>query len=147
MPKLSLIGVLTGGCLLAATAAQAQTEIQWWHSMTGALGDRVTEIASGFNASQPDYRLVPVYKGSYPESMTAAIAAFRAGNAPHIVQVFEVGTATMMSAPGASSRSTSSCRRRAKSRSESLRERCLRLLHRPQGPACCRHAVPTRRRR
>jgi sn-glycerol 3-phosphate transport system substrate-binding protein len=44
---------------------------------------------------------VPTYKGSYAESMTAAIAAFRAGNAPHIVQVFEVGTATMMAAKGA----------------------------------------------
>jgi sn-glycerol 3-phosphate transport system substrate-binding protein len=91
---------------LAAAAAlcapaQAQTEIQWWHSMTGALGGRVTDMANGFNASQKDYKVVPVYKGSYPESMTAAIAAFRAGNPPHIVQVFEVGTATMMSAKGA----------------------------------------------
>ncbi|HJV61108.1 MAG TPA: sn-glycerol-3-phosphate ABC transporter substrate-binding protein UgpB, partial [Albitalea sp.] len=85
----------------AGAPAHAQTEIQWWHSMTGALGDRVTEIANGFNASQKDYKVVPVYKGSYPESMTAAIAAFRAGNAPHILQVFEVGTATMMSAKGA----------------------------------------------
>ena len=33
--------------------------------------------------------------------MTAAIAAFRAGNAPHMLQVFEVGTATMMAAKGA----------------------------------------------
>jgi sn-glycerol 3-phosphate transport system substrate-binding protein len=40
--------------------------------------------------------------------MNAGIAAFRAGNAPHIIQVFEVGTATMMSATGATSRSTSS---------------------------------------
>jgi sn-glycerol 3-phosphate transport system substrate-binding protein len=92
--------------LLAAVAAvalpaAAQTEIQWWHSMTGALGERVTEFANGFNASQKDYKIVPVYKGSYPESMTAAIAAYRAGTAPHIVQVFEVGTATMMSAKGA----------------------------------------------
>ena len=85
----------------ASVAAQAQTEIQWWHSMTGALGDRVNEIANGFNASQKDYKVVPIYKGTYPESMTAAIAAFRAGNAPHILQVFEVGTATMMSAKGA----------------------------------------------
>jgi sn-glycerol 3-phosphate transport system substrate-binding protein len=85
----------------ASVAAQAQTEIQWWHSMTGALGERVNEIANGFNASQKDYKVVPVYKGTYPESMTAAIAAFRAGNAPHILQVFEVGTATMMSAKGA----------------------------------------------
>ena len=87
--------------VLAAPAAQAQTEIQWWHSMSGALDDRVNDIANGFNASQKDYKVVPIFKGSYPESMTAAIAAFRAGNAPHILQVFEVGTATMMSAKGA----------------------------------------------
>ena len=90
-----------GAAALTALPASAQTEIQWWHSMTGALGDRVTEFANGFNASQKDYKVVPVYKGAYPESMTAAIAAYRAGNAPHIVQVFEVGTATMMSAKGA----------------------------------------------
>jgi sn-glycerol 3-phosphate transport system substrate-binding protein len=69
--------------------------------MTGALNDRVNEFAKGFNESQKDYKVVAVYKGSYPESMAAAIAAFRAGNAPHILQVFEVGTATMMSAKGA----------------------------------------------
>src|SRR5258706_10051129 len=86
---------------LFSPGALAQTEIQWWHSMTGALSDRVNDIANGFNASQKDYKVVPVYKGQYPESMTAAIAAFRAGSAPHILQVFEVGTATMMAAKGA----------------------------------------------
>jgi len=92
---------VAGAFAVVATSAAAQTEIQWWHSMTGALGDRVNEIATGFNASQKDYKVVPVYKGTYPESMTAAIAAFRAGNAPHVLQVFEVGTATMMAAKGA----------------------------------------------
>jgi sn-glycerol 3-phosphate transport system substrate-binding protein len=85
----------------AAGGARAQTEVQWWHSMTGALGDKVNELATKFNASQKDYKVVPVYKGTYPESMTAAIAAYRAGNAPHILQVFEVGTGTMMAAKGA----------------------------------------------
>jgi len=84
-----------------AGAASAQMEIQWWHSMTGALNDRVNEFAKSFNESQKEYKITPVYKGSYPESMAAAIAAFRAGNAPHILQVFEVGTATMMGARGA----------------------------------------------
>ena len=84
-----------------APAAQAQTEIQWWHSMGGALGERLNGLAGNFNASQKDYKVVAVYKGQYPVSMTAAIAAFRAGNAPHILQVFEVGTATMMAAKGA----------------------------------------------
>jgi sn-glycerol 3-phosphate transport system substrate-binding protein len=83
------------------TAAQAVTEIQWWHSMTGKLNDKVGEIAEKFNASQKDYKVTPIYKGQYDESMTAAIAAYRAGNAPQIVQVFEVGTATMMAAKGA----------------------------------------------
>jgi sn-glycerol 3-phosphate transport system substrate-binding protein len=87
--------------LAFAATAQAQTEIQWWHSMGGALGDKVNELAAKFNASQADYKVVATYKGNYPESMTAAIAAFRAGNAPHILQVFEVGTATMMAAKGA----------------------------------------------
>ncbi len=81
--------------------AVAQTEIQWWHSMGGALGEWVNDLAKDFNASQKDYKIVPTFKGSYDESMTAAIAAFRAGNAPHVLQVFEVGTATMMASKNA----------------------------------------------
>jgi sn-glycerol 3-phosphate transport system substrate-binding protein len=87
--------------LAMSTQALAVTEIQWWHAMTGALNDKVNNFAERFNKSQSDYKVVPVFKGTYPETMTAAIAAFRAGNAPHIVQVFEVGTATMMAAKGA----------------------------------------------
>ena len=64
-----------------AGTAQAQTEIALWHSMTGALGDKLNEYATRFNQSQSAYKVVPVYKGSYPESMTAAIAAFRAPHA------------------------------------------------------------------
>jgi sn-glycerol 3-phosphate transport system substrate-binding protein len=84
-----------------AGTAQAATEVQWWHAMGGKLGEKVVEIAEGFNASQSDYKVMPVYKGNYTETMTAAIAAFRAKQQPHIVQVFEVGTASMMAAKGA----------------------------------------------
>ena len=90
-----------GAMVLTAGTASAQTEIQWWHAMSSALGEKVEEIAAGFNASQSEYKIVPTYKGNYTETMTAAIAAFRAKKQPHIVQVFEVGTATMMSAQGA----------------------------------------------
>ena len=82
-------------------SAQAQTEIQWWHSMNAVNGEWVNDLAKDFNASQKEYKVVPTYKGQYDESMTAAIAAFRAGNAPHILQVFEVGTATMMASKNA----------------------------------------------
>ena len=98
--KISLLTLFTG-ILLAPVIGQAQTEVQWWHSMVAVNGEWVNDLAKDFNASQKDYKITPVFKGSYDESMTAAIAAFRAGNAPHILQVFEVGTATMMASKGA----------------------------------------------
>ena len=100
--KSSLVRVALAAALFTLAAqAQAVTEIQWWHSMTGVLNDRVNEIAQKFNASQSDYKVTAVFKGQYDESMAAAIAAYRSGNPPQIVQVFEVGTATMMAAKGA----------------------------------------------
>lgn len=81
--------------------AFASVEIQWWHAMGGVNGERVNKIANDFNATTSEFKVVPVYKGNYTETMTAAIAAFRAKKQPHIVQVFEVGTATMMAAKGA----------------------------------------------
>ncbi|MDB5503276.1 MAG: extracellular solute-binding protein family 1 [Tardiphaga sp.] len=92
---------LLASTLVLASPAYAVTEIQWWHAMTGGNNEVVVKLAEEFNASQSDYKVVPAYKGSYPDTMNAGIAAFRAGNAPHIMQVFEVGTATMMSATGA----------------------------------------------
>jgi len=93
-------------CSLVALAAfsapaHAQVEIQWWHAMGGALGEWVNDLAKGFNESQKQYKVTPTFKGSYPETLTAGIAAFRAGNQPDILQVFEVGTATMMASKGA----------------------------------------------
>ena len=100
--KSSLVRLAIAAALFALTTqAQAVTDIQWWHSMTGVLNDRVNEIAQKFNASQSDYKVTAVFKGQYDESMAAAIAAYRSGNPPQIVQVFEVGTATMMAAKGA----------------------------------------------
>ena len=87
--------------LFAAQPAGAQTEIQFWHAMGGQLGEALNELAAGFNKRQKDYVIKPVYKGTYTETMTGAIAAFRARQHPTIVQVFEVGTANMMAAKGA----------------------------------------------
>src|SRR4029453_3408262 len=84
-----------------AGRAEAVVEIQWWHAMDGALEEWVKDLADGFNKSQAEYKVNAVYKGNYTEVMTGAIAAFRAKQHPHIIQVFEVGTATMMAAKGA----------------------------------------------
>src|SRR5690606_15659077 len=86
--------VLLAFGLAAALGGQtfAQTEIAWWHAMAGAANDVVEELAAEFNASQADYRVVPIFKGTYPETLQAGLAAFAAGDPPHIIQVFDVGT-------------------------------------------------------
>ncbi|MGI9401398.1 MAG: sn-glycerol-3-phosphate ABC transporter substrate-binding protein UgpB, partial [Rhizobiaceae bacterium] len=101
--KLSRMGLSAAfvAASLWSSSALAQTEIQFWHAFTGANGDRLAEQARLFNESQDKYTIVPAHKGNYSETLNAGIAAFRAGEQPHIIMVFEVGTATMMSAKGA----------------------------------------------
>jgi len=97
MKKIAKLAAIALSISLSAIgAANAQTQIQWWHSMTGAGGDWLNGLANEFNASQKEYKINAVFKGQYDESYAATIAAYRAGNAPHIVQIFEVGTASMM---------------------------------------------------
>jgi sn-glycerol 3-phosphate transport system substrate-binding protein len=101
--KRAIVGAVLAACMTAsiASAATEPLELQWWHAMTAVNADRVNKIAADFNASQTAYKIMPVFKGSYAETMNAGVAAYRAGNAPHIIQIFEVGTATMMAAKGA----------------------------------------------
>ena len=102
MSALRLLQLLAAFAALSLAApAQAATDIAWWHAMSGELGRQLEKLASDFNASQSDYRIVPVYKGNYTETVTAAIFAFRSRSQPAIVQVNEVATATMTAAKGA----------------------------------------------
>lgn len=101
MTRITILAATVAAFTVPAVAAQAQTEISWWHAMTGANSEVVEKIASDFNASQSDYTLKPVFKGTYPETLNAGIAAYRAGQAPDIIQVFDVGTGVMMGAEGA----------------------------------------------
>ncbi|TMV54205.1 extracellular solute-binding protein, partial [Thioclava sp. BHET1] len=96
--KLVVASLMLGTSL---TAAQARTTVTWWHAMGGELGQKLDQIVADYNKSQDKYEVVATYKGSYPETMTSAIAAFRAHKQPDIVQVFEVGTGTLMAAKGA----------------------------------------------
>tara|TARA_R110002126_G_scaffold92954_12_gene220499 strand:+ start:414 stop:1724 length:1311 start_codon:yes stop_codon:yes gene_type:complete len=84
-----------------AVPAWAVTEIQFWHAFTGRLGDLVAEQVDTFNKGQSDYKVIASHKGNYSETLNAGIAAFRAKEQPHVLMVFEVGTATMMGAKGA----------------------------------------------
>jgi sn-glycerol 3-phosphate transport system substrate-binding protein len=92
--------LLAAPIVLAAgrTRAADKIRIVWWHAMTAALADEVTRITDGFNASQDAVQIEAMYKGGYSDVLTATIAASRAGQAPHLTQIFEVGTGTMLSA-------------------------------------------------
>ena len=98
MRRTIMAGALALGLLQPAAAQQTPVDIQFWHGLAQPLGGLLEGFANEFNQSQTRYRVVSSFRGSYPETMVAAIAAFRAGTAPHIVQMFEVGTGTMMAA-------------------------------------------------
>ncbi|MDP5253278.1 MULTISPECIES: extracellular solute-binding protein [unclassified Vibrio] len=97
MKKLWMASLVSASVSLPAMAT---TEITWWHAMSGQLGETVNKIAHDFNNAQDDYKITPVYKGEYPETLTAGIAAFRAKQSPNILQVMDAGAATIMNAPG-----------------------------------------------
>lgn len=69
--------------------------------MTGANNEVVDTLAKEFNDSQKEYKITPVFKGTYPETLNAGIAAFRAKQPPAIIQVFDAGSGVMMGAAGA----------------------------------------------
>ncbi|SEO97448.1 carbohydrate ABC transporter substrate-binding protein, CUT1 family [Salinihabitans flavidus] len=94
----SILTATTIASLAAGAAHAEKAQVQFWHAMGGTLGEITDKFAADFNATSDTCEINSIYKGNYTENMTAAIAAFRAGQHPHIVQVFEVGTATMMAA-------------------------------------------------
>ena len=101
MIKRTAFATLIAGSILASTPAMAATQIDFWHAFSGRLGELLQEQVDTFNGSQSDYQIVATNKGNYSETLNAGIAAFRAKEQPDILQVFEVGTATMMAATGA----------------------------------------------
>src|SRR5689334_10996144 len=96
----NLLGAAVALVLGCGAASAEPVQVEFWHGLPQPLGGLLEQIVADFNASQAQYKVNATFKGGYPETMTAAIAAFRSGNAPHIVQMFDVGTATMMAAKG-----------------------------------------------
>lgn len=87
---------------IAAQAAHAETTaITWWHGMGGANEQVINQIAEKYNAAQQACAITPVSKGTYEEALASGIAAFRSGEQPNVIQIFDAGAATIMNAPGA----------------------------------------------
>ncbi|KIQ04744.1 glycerol 3-phosphate ABC transporter substrate-binding protein [Agrobacterium tumefaciens] len=85
----------------SATSSMAATNITWWHGMGGRNGEVINEVSQKFNAAQSACALTPVSKGTYEEALASGIAAFRSGEQPNILQVFDAGAATIINAKGA----------------------------------------------
>ncbi len=96
--KLSLAALALS---MTASTSLAATNITWWHGMGGRNGEVINEVAQKFNEAQTECALTPVSKGSYEEALSAGIAAFRSGEQPNILQVFDAGAATIINAKGA----------------------------------------------
>src|SRR3990170_6211269 len=97
VPSTRWVSIVASAALLVAGApAHAKTEIHFWHAMGGQLGETTNELVKQFNQSQAEYEVKALNKGTYPEVLTGAIAAYRQKNPPHIVQVFDVCTQTML---------------------------------------------------
>ncbi|MCM2396935.1 extracellular solute-binding protein [Rhizobium sp. S95] len=96
--KLSLAALALS---MTASTSLAATNITWWHGMGGRNGEVINEVAQKFNEAQSECALTPVSKGSYEEALSAGIAAFRSGEQPNILQVFDAGAATIINAKGA----------------------------------------------
>ncbi len=101
MIKRASFTLILAGSIIASAPAMAATQIDFWHAFSGRLGELLQEQVDTFNKSQTEYEIIATNKGNYSETLNAGIAAFRAGQQPDILQVFEVGTATMMAATGA----------------------------------------------
>ncbi len=99
LKKISL--AVTAIAFSATTSFAAATNITWWHGMSGKNDEVINEVAKKFNAAQTACAITPVSNGTYEEALAAGIAAFRSGEQPNILQVFDAGAATIINAKGA----------------------------------------------
>ncbi len=98
----ALLGTLAAAAGPSTRAASAEpTPVTIWHSMASAPGEELNRLIATFNARQGSVHVTALFKGVYKELLVSAAAAWRAGEAPHIAQIFEVGTETMMTAGAA----------------------------------------------
>ena len=93
---IGVVAVAALALLAGAAGAQTKTEISFWHGLDGQAGEAVDALVKQFNQSQREFEVKALYKGTYPQVLAAAMAASRQKNPPNIVQVYEVGTQSMV---------------------------------------------------
>ena len=87
LKKLFLLSLVL--CLALSATALAQTQITFWHAMSGELGNAIDYLTEKFNAENPDIVVESIYQGRYGDLNTKLVASLSAGTTPTIAQVYE----------------------------------------------------------
>jgi len=82
--------------LMTTGAFADKTRFDFWFGNSGDIAKVVQKVCDNFNASQTDYEIICTSQGSYDAALQNTIAAYRANKQPTIVQVFDIGTLTML---------------------------------------------------
>ncbi len=98
MKKLVSLASTLAASLCMSTAALAQTEVPFYFPV--AVGGPVTKIIDGyaaeFNKQNPDLKVVPVYAGSYQETVVKALTAHKANKPPAGAILLSTDTFTLI---------------------------------------------------
>jgi len=70
--------------------------IEFWHAMGGDRIDLIQGIVDDFMAENPNIVVDVQYTGSYNDTLNKVKAAAKAGNAPAVFHLYEVGTLQMV---------------------------------------------------
>lgn len=98
MKKLvSALSIAMGGICLSSPAL-AQTEVTFYFPVAvgGPITKTIDGFAEGFNKENPDYKITPVYAGTYQETLVKALTAHKAGKPPTSAILLSTDTFTLI---------------------------------------------------
>jgi len=82
--------------LLLAGFTFSVTTIEFWHAMSGDRMRIIEEMVKDFEALHPNIKVNAQFTGSYDDTLNKLISSSKVGMAPHIVQIYEIGTRLMI---------------------------------------------------
>ncbi len=91
-----LVPIYSAGQKEAVVDAEAPVTIEFWHAMSGDRIDLIQGIVDDFMQENPNITVNVQYSGSYNETLNKVVSAHRAGNAPSIFHLYEIGTLGMI---------------------------------------------------
>lgn len=71
-------------------------DIEFWYGNIGVVEEAIQAQCAEFNAVQSEHTVTCIGSGAYEVGMQKAVAAFRNGNAPALIQFFDAGTLDLM---------------------------------------------------